>query len=99
MGDMVLDNQTMLPVARTQLTKTRLFIRIKKMPVANFTASFQRFYEDMVMSFISEPDFMIAKTETVKCKKRRRENRFCYNPGSLWVGKYVLGGWVLAPPS
>ena len=59
-------------------------------PAKDFIKAFQLFYEAMVMSFMSEEYMEIAKTDTVDCMRTRVENRFRYDPMSLWIGGCIF---------
>jgi len=74
-------------VTHSEISKTRLVDQDTQWPVADLGPhAFRSFFEDLAMSFISDPYFEIAKTEWVKCRRTRWENRFRYYPRSLLIG-------------
>ncbi|KAF8243701.1 hypothetical protein K440DRAFT_611828 [Wilcoxina mikolae CBS 423.85] len=90
LGDMTLDNDTMTPVTHTLLSTTRLFTSVTALPVKEFAKRFEEFYQDMVLGFMSDPDFVVATNTTVPCSLKRWENRYRYEPRGLWVGYSIV---------
>lgn len=88
------------PVTHSEVTKSALLVdQSSQYPIKDFIPAFQRFYEGLVMSFISEGFLEIAKTEEVNCLRTRMENRFRYLPSSLWIGACIFAYCKLAARS
>jgi hypothetical protein len=88
------DNVTFNVVTNSGITKTtRLVDQTTQWPVEDFGNAYQEFFQDLVLSYISEPFLEIAITNTVPCHRTRWENRFRYYPYGLWIG-YALAIFV-----
>lgn len=88
-GSLVKDNYTSNLVTQSFISKTRLVNPDTSEAAPNFLTTFQGFYEELVLSFLSEPYLEIANKQSVNCTKSRLENRFLYKPASLWFGYSV----------
>lgn len=94
------DSIIVAPVTHSEVTKSALLVdQSSQYPIKDFIPAFQRFYEGLVMSFISEGYLEIAKTEDVSCLRTRLENRFRYLPRSLWIGACIFAYCKLAARS
>lgn len=65
-------------VVKGEITKTRIVNQTSSKVYPDFINKFNEFYEDLVMSFISERNLEIAMDIQVDCMRTRWENRFKY---------------------
>ena len=69
-GSLVIDNSTSNVVTHTKMSPTRLANRKTAWPAADWVTTLNNFYEDLVMSFISEPFMEVSVDENVRCTKK-----------------------------
>ncbi|RPA97607.1 hypothetical protein L873DRAFT_1690012 [Choiromyces venosus 120613-1] len=86
-------NSTEPPVTSTALSQSRLLNQTTSFTMPNFKGEFQKFFEEIVLSLLSEPFLEIGTTEVVPCKMTRFENIFRYEMQGLWVG-YAISAAV-----
>lgn len=75
-GSLVLENETSNVVVVGKVTTTKLVDQKSSHIQPDFTNAFKSLYEEIVMSYISEPFLEIAMRTEVECLRRRWENRF-----------------------
>lgn len=75
-GELVHNHATSNVVVHGQISASRLVDQVTTYVVDNFVTAFANFYEELVMSLISEPYLEIANELTVVCKRSRWESRF-----------------------
>jgi len=68
-------------------------------------ASLQSFYEDMIITLLSEPHLIVASSDSVRCEKTQSVNVFVYDAEGLWIGyaivvafTFVFCRWRLVDP-
>jgi hypothetical protein len=73
-------------LTKSDISETRLLESSTSYPVPNFIEEVQSFFEDMIITLLSEPYLVIASKESVPCNKTRRQNVYVYHAEGLWVG-------------
>lgn len=87
------DNELQNVVTHSPISQTVLVDKATSWPVKNLPDAFERFYEYIVVSLITEPNLEVASNENVQCHKTRYENLFKYHKESLWIG-YAISIFV-----
>jgi hypothetical protein len=54
--------------------------------VANLTESIQQFFEDELITLLSDPALVVAQKARVACHKSQTQNVYVYYPEGLWIG-------------
>ncbi|KAF4983372.1 hypothetical protein FZEAL_1224 [Fusarium zealandicum] len=88
-------------IAETQAIETRLIERLNYLPVENFIDEVQRFYEEILISFLSDPQFIVVswakndsqwsgaqsggKKTEYPCVRWQERNCYFYNYAQLWA--------------
>ncbi|KAK7413496.1 hypothetical protein QQX98_007644 [Neonectria punicea] len=96
-GTIVLENK----VANTRAVESRLINRKNYLPVKNFTVELEKFYEEMVLSLLSDPQFLavsMARNASklalmdgsdehtmYPCVRERTTNCYFYHIEDLWI--------------
>ncbi|KAF2083437.1 hypothetical protein K490DRAFT_51695 [Saccharata proteae CBS 121410] len=83
-------------LTRSDISETRLINPETSYPVEDLQAQIQTFYEDMILTLLSEPHLIIASNKSVPCTKFRSVIVFQYNVGSLWTGYAIAIAVTLA---
>ncbi|KAI9765207.1 MAG: hypothetical protein M1840_007699 [Geoglossum simile] len=71
-------------ITHSDVTDTRLFDQHYVTPLPDLQDQIQPFYEDFLLSLLSDPTLIIAANVTVPCVKTRNANQFRYNASGLW---------------
>lgn len=86
-------NSSDAPVTSTSLSKSRLLNQSTSFTVPDFKAEFQKYFEEIILTLLSEPYLEIGATENVTCRQTRFENIFFYEVQGLWIG-YAISSAV-----
>ncbi|CEI66621.1 hypothetical protein FVEN_g10181 [Fusarium venenatum] len=99
----ILNGTTTMPhfIVNSKILQTRLVDRLNYLPVKNFPLEVQRFYEEILISFLSDPQmsavswaakpsnysgkFKSGKGLDYPCVKWQERNSFFYNYAQLWA--------------
>lgn len=84
------------PVTKSDVTETRLVDQHTFYGVPDLQTQLQSFYEDILLTLLSDPHLIIATTVSVPCTKSRRVNLFHYQPRDLWAGYAIVIAVALA---
>jgi len=92
-------------VTKSDIVETRLVNTSDLYPVSNLKDQIQNFYEDMIITLLSEPFLAIAERRNVSCEKTRVENVYVYHAEGLWIGyaiavfiafcSIIIGAWSI----
>jgi hypothetical protein len=74
------------PRTKTDASATRLVNQTNFYPVEDLQEQVQSFYEDMIISLMSDPQLVVGTTTSVDCIRSRRISVFKYLPEGLWIG-------------
>jgi len=77
---------TNIQITKSDISQTRLIDSRTSYPIDDFMNQLQSFYEDMIITLLSEPHLVVASTANVPCAKTRTVNQFVYQPRGLWIG-------------
>ncbi|KAF2708845.1 hypothetical protein K504DRAFT_477276 [Pleomassaria siparia CBS 279.74] len=83
-------------VTKSDLSETRLMDPATSYPIMNLMEEVQSFYEDMLLTLLSEPYLVVADKEDVICERTRRDNVYVYHAGGLWIGYAIAVAVALA---
>ncbi|CAZ84010.1 unnamed protein product [Tuber melanosporum] len=83
------------PVTSTSLSQSRLLSQETSFTVKNFKDEFQNFFQEIVLTLLSEPFLEIGAYEEVPCRMTRFENIFFYEMQGLWVGYAISAAIAL----
>jgi hypothetical protein len=78
------------PRTKTDASATRLVSQTNFYPVEDLQEQVQSFYEDMILSLLSDPQLVVATTASVSCTRSRRVTLFRYVPSGLWIGYAII---------
>lgn len=92
-GYVNLTNSNSTPITTTSLSKSRLLNKTDSFAVKNFHDEFQNFFQEIILTLLSEPYLEIGTTENVSCIRKRYENIFHYEMQGLWIG-YAISSAV-----
>ncbi|KAG9230672.1 hypothetical protein BJ875DRAFT_384657 [Amylocarpus encephaloides] len=108
-GTMQFDDETGT-ITKTEATNTKLFNLETYLPVENLMSQLQSFYEDMILSLLSNPHFLVVAWAAgpanlsgepkggpmYECTKTRERNVFDYRARDLWLvyGTFILISFV-----
>ncbi|KAF2800080.1 hypothetical protein K505DRAFT_229565 [Melanomma pulvis-pyrius CBS 109.77] len=73
-------------VTKSDVSETRLMDSATSYPVANLMEELQSFYEDMIITLLSEPFLVVGDRQDVECDKTKKQNVYVYHAEGLWVG-------------
>jgi hypothetical protein len=92
-------------VTKSDISETRLMESSTSYAIHNLMEEIQDFYEDMLITLLSEPHLVVADTQSVPCEKSRTVNVYVYHREGLWVGyaiavsvtfmSIVVGVWAI----
>jgi hypothetical protein len=85
-----IDLQDQQPRTKTDASATRLVNQTNFYPVEDLQEQVQSFYEDMILSLMSDPQLVVGTTSSVPCTRSRRISVFKYYPEGLWIGYAVV---------
>ena len=92
-GYVNLTNSKSTPITTTSLSKSRLLNNTNSFAVKNFHDEFQNFFQEIILTLLSEPFLEIGTTANVTCIRKRYENIFHYEMQGLWIG-YAISSAV-----
>ncbi|KAI5795266.1 hypothetical protein EDC01DRAFT_728137 [Geopyxis carbonaria] len=84
-GDLTQKNTADGTVTHSKISSTQLVDQTTSWPYRDLPRDFTRFYENIVLSFLSEKYFEIALEERRTCPSSRYENLFQYEKRGLWI--------------
>ncbi|KAF1992313.1 hypothetical protein K402DRAFT_415990 [Aulographum hederae CBS 113979] len=91
-----IDHEQSYPVLHTDISDTKL-INIKTwFPVENLQDAVQFLYEDIILSLLSDPQFLVNTNTSVPCTRTKRANVYQYRARDLWLGYTVVLAITLA---
>lgn len=82
-GTLILDNSTSNVVTHTKMSPTRLANRKTAWAAADLVTTLHDFYEDLVMSFISEPFMEVSIDQEVDCQKKYALCHLAYSTSAV----------------
>lgn len=85
-GDVKKANSSDPPVTSTELSQTRLLDQSTSFTVPEFHRQFESFFEEIILSLLSEPFLEIGINATVDCKRTIFQNLYRYERQGLWIG-------------
>jgi hypothetical protein len=85
-----IDMQGRQPRTKTDASATRLVNQTNFYPVTDLQEQVQKFYEDMILSLLSDPQLLVGTTSSVPCTRSRRISVFKYYPEGLWSGYAIV---------
>jgi hypothetical protein len=85
-----IDLEYQQPRTKTDASATRLVNQTNFYPVDDLQDQIQSFYEDMILSLMSDPQLVVGTTSSVSCVRSRRISVFKYFPEGLWNGYAVV---------
>ncbi|OCL13600.1 hypothetical protein AOQ84DRAFT_263660, partial [Glonium stellatum] len=85
-----INHDSKYPVTKSDISETRLIDSRTSYPVEDLMARLQSFYEDMIVTLLSEPHLIIASFDSVPCEKSRTVNVFVYHAEGLWIGYAIV---------
>jgi hypothetical protein len=80
-------------VTKSDISETLLLDASTSYPVPNLIDEVQNFFEDMIITLLSEPYLVVANKQSVPCDKTRRQNVYVYHAEGLWVG-YAIAVFI-----
>lgn len=83
-------NQNPRIVTKSDISETRLLDPKTSYPVPNLMEELQNFFEDMIITLLSEPHLVVADKTSVDCEKSRTENVYVYMREGLWIGYAIV---------
>jgi hypothetical protein len=78
------------PLTRSDISETRLINSQTSYPVDDLMNATQSFYEDMIITLLSEPHLIVADKASVSCVRSRVLNVYKYHASSLWIGYAIV---------
>ncbi|KAL7271987.1 hypothetical protein RUND412_005224 [Rhizina undulata] len=85
-GKITRANQSAVSITFSNISQTKLYNQSASFVVPNFRTMVQNFYEEIVISLLSEPNMEIATEVSVQCLKHHYVNIYQYHKAGLWVG-------------
>jgi hypothetical protein len=77
-------------VTKSDISETRLLEQRTSTPVPNLMEALQDFFEDMIITLLSEPHLVIAANTSVPCEKSQTVNVYVYQREGLWIGYAIV---------
>jgi hypothetical protein len=74
------------PITKSDISETRLVDQHTFYTVPDLQTQLQSFYEDIILTLLSNPRLIVTSTESVPCIKSRRVSVFHYRARDLWAG-------------
>jgi hypothetical protein len=74
------------PITKSDVSETRLVDVHTFYTVPDLQTQLQSFYEDMILSLLSNPRLIVGSNESIPCDKSRRLTVFHYRASDLWAG-------------
>jgi hypothetical protein len=81
-----ISRETTFQVTKSDISETRLIDPLNSYPIADLMNQTQSFFEDMIITLLSEPRLIVASTTSVFCERSRYVNAYVYQPKFLWIG-------------
>jgi hypothetical protein len=85
-----IDHSASYTLTRSDISETRLIDPATAYPVQALMNQTQSFYEDMIITLLSEPHLIVADTTSMTCIKSRSVNVYHYYSTGLWVGYAIV---------
>ncbi|XTI83250.1 hypothetical protein V2W45_1517066 [Cenococcum geophilum] len=85
-----INHDSKYPLTTSDISETRLIDSRTSYPVSELMGSLQSFYEDMIITLLSEPHLIVASSDSVLCEKTRSVNVFVYHAEGLWIGYAIV---------
>ena len=82
--------EPVMPITFSDLSETRLAHARTAYPVPDLMDQVQSFFEEMILTMLSEPNLVIAANVSVPCKRSRSANVYVYQAEGLWVGYAIV---------
>jgi hypothetical protein len=82
--------QQKILVTYSDLSETRLVNHSTAYPLVDLKTEIQEFFEDILITLLSEPKLVIAQTQQVPCLKSRTMMVYVYYKRSLWIGYAIV---------
>lgn len=86
LGYMTQRNKTSALLTFSDISQTKLVDPDTAYPLTNLQGEFQNFFEEIIITLLSEEYLEISEREIVECNMTRYRNNFRYQRTSLWVG-------------
>ena len=77
-------------ITRSDISETRLTDSRTAYPSPNLDTGVQTFYEDMILSLLSEPRMVATENKTVSCTKSKFMIVHLYREQGLWIGYAIV---------
>jgi hypothetical protein len=74
------------PITKSDVSQTRLVDQHTFYVVPDLQTQLQSFYEDIILSLLSNPRLLVVSNESTPCTKSRRLTVFRYRASDLWAG-------------
>jgi hypothetical protein len=84
-----IDQQQYL-ITRSDLSETRLVNSSTSYPLVDLKTEIQDFFEDILITLLSEPKLVVAQTQVVSCSRSRTTMVYVYYKHSLWIGYAIV---------
>lgn len=85
-----------LIITRSDISETRLINAKTSYPEPDLMPKVQNFFEDMLLTLLSEPTLVLAESGTVPCEKTRFVVVYVYYPRALWIGYAIVIAMTVA---
>lgn len=86
LGWMTQKNKTSPVLTFSDISQTKLVDPNTAYPLVDLKAQFQNFFEEIIITLLSEDFLEISEKKEVKCDRTRYQNNFRYQLTSLWIG-------------
>ncbi|KAF2492195.1 hypothetical protein BU16DRAFT_514951 [Lophium mytilinum] len=81
-----ISRETTFQVTKSDISETRLVDTSTSYPIKDLMNQTQSFFEDMIVTLLSDPHLIVASTDGVPCSKTRSINSYVYQARGLWIG-------------
>jgi hypothetical protein len=78
------------PITKSDVSVTRLVNQHTFYTVPDLQTQLQSFYEDIILTLLSNPRLLINSAESAPCIKSRRVSVFHYRASDLWAGYAIV---------
>ncbi|KAI9856603.1 MAG: hypothetical protein M1813_008863 [Trichoglossum hirsutum] len=85
-----------VPTTHSDVSETRLIDQHNFFPIPNIQNELQSYYEDLILTLLSNPNLIVGASESVPCTKSRHANLFYYHIRGLWPAYTIVIGVSLS---